>query len=194
MQRTCPLLPHEYCLIMYVMYVIYVTCLFTCFQDFELWDDVGLNIPKPPDLLQLYRNCGTPLPSPRDTVDVSVGVDFGDLPGNCNAQDPPKKPDLSQQVCVSVCMHFYGCNSLMYSSSRAAPCILFAVTLFKNVFAWFKVVYWTGKRWNQCIYTLFEVKVHCFHHSRVVEAVYRTAMMMVKMKKWFATSTFTLCQ
>lgn len=70
------------------------------FQDFELWDDVGLNIPKPPDLLQLYRNCGTPLPSPRDTVDVSVGVDFGDLPGNCNAQDPPKKPDLSQQVCV----------------------------------------------------------------------------------------------
>ncbi|XP_042366178.1 RAB11-binding protein RELCH homolog isoform X2 [Plectropomus leopardus] len=66
-------------------------------QDFELWDDVGLNIPKPPDLLQLYRNCGTPLPSPRDTVDVSVGVDFGDLPGNCIPQDPPKKPDLLQQ-------------------------------------------------------------------------------------------------
>lgn len=68
-----------------------------------MWDDVGLNIPKPPDLLQLYRNCGTPLPSPRDTVDVSVGVDFGDLPGNCIAQDAPKKPDLSQQVCVCVC-------------------------------------------------------------------------------------------
>ncbi|XP_070841755.1 RAB11-binding protein RELCH homolog isoform X6 [Chaetodon trifascialis] len=66
-------------------------------QDFELWDDVGLNIPKPPDLLQLYRSCGTPLPSPRDTVDASVGVDFGDLPGNCIAQEPPKKPDLSQQ-------------------------------------------------------------------------------------------------
>ncbi|XP_068437320.1 RAB11-binding protein RELCH homolog isoform X6 [Clinocottus analis] len=64
-------------------------------QDFELWDDVGLNIPKPPDLLQLYRNCGTPLPPPR--VDVSVGVDFGDVPGNCIAQDPPKKPDLSHQ-------------------------------------------------------------------------------------------------
>ncbi|XP_034562060.1 RAB11-binding protein RELCH homolog isoform X3 [Notolabrus celidotus] len=66
-------------------------------QDFELWDDVGLNIPKPPDLLQLYRNCGAPLPSPRDTADVSVGVDFGDFPGNCISQDPPKKPDLSQQ-------------------------------------------------------------------------------------------------
>ncbi|XP_029698350.1 RAB11-binding protein RELCH homolog isoform X9 [Takifugu rubripes] len=66
-------------------------------QDFELWDDVGLNIPKPPDLLQLYRNSGTPLSSPRDMVDVSVEVDLGDLPGNSNNQDPPKKPDLSQQ-------------------------------------------------------------------------------------------------
>lgn len=65
------------------------------FQDFELWDDVGLNIPKPPDLLQLYRNCGTPVPSPRHTVDVAVGADVGELPGNCEAQ---KKPDLSQQV------------------------------------------------------------------------------------------------
>uniref|UniRef100_A0A3P9PNI1 RAB11 binding and LisH domain, coiled-coil and HEAT repeat containing n=1 Tax=Poecilia reticulata TaxID=8081 RepID=A0A3P9PNI1_POERE len=51
-------------------------------QDFELWDDVGLNIPKPPDLLQLYRNGGSTLSSPRDKVDVSVGVAFGDLPGN----------------------------------------------------------------------------------------------------------------
>uniref|UniRef100_A0A3P8VK87 LisH domain and HEAT repeat-containing protein KIAA1468 n=1 Tax=Cynoglossus semilaevis TaxID=244447 RepID=A0A3P8VK87_CYNSE len=55
-------------------------------QDFELWDDVGLNIPKPPDLLQLYRSCGTPLSSPRSTVDVSVAVDFADLPGNCTKQ------------------------------------------------------------------------------------------------------------
>uniref|UniRef100_A0A667YKT3 LisH domain and HEAT repeat-containing protein KIAA1468 n=1 Tax=Myripristis murdjan TaxID=586833 RepID=A0A667YKT3_9TELE len=69
-------------------------------QDFELWDDVGLNIPKPPDLLQLYRNCGSALPLPRDMVDVAVGVDFGELPGNYITQDPPKKPDLSQQVCV----------------------------------------------------------------------------------------------
>uniref|UniRef100_A0A665WZW5 Uncharacterized protein n=1 Tax=Echeneis naucrates TaxID=173247 RepID=A0A665WZW5_ECHNA len=67
-------------------------------QDFELWDDVGLNIPKPPDLLQLYRNCGTPLPSPRNMTDASVGVDFSDLPGNCITQDTPRKPDLSQQV------------------------------------------------------------------------------------------------
>jgi len=25
-------------------------------QDFESWDDVGLNVPKPPDLLKLFRN------------------------------------------------------------------------------------------------------------------------------------------
>lgn len=69
-------------------------------QDFELWDDVGLNTPKPPDLLMLYRNCGAPLPSPRDMVNVSVGVEFADLPGNCTAQEPPKKLDLSHQVGV----------------------------------------------------------------------------------------------
>ncbi|KAM8881921.1 RAB11-binding protein RELCH homolog isoform 1-T1 [Synchiropus picturatus] len=65
-------------------------------QDFELWDDVGLNIPKPPDLLQLYRNCGTPLPSPRETVDVAVEAGFEDFPGNCTSQES-KKPDLTQQ-------------------------------------------------------------------------------------------------
>ncbi|XP_041736117.1 RAB11-binding protein RELCH homolog isoform X2 [Coregonus clupeaformis] len=62
-------------------------------QDFELWDDVGLNIPKPPDLLQSYRNCGSALPSPRDTVDVAVGVESGELTGNYITQ----KHDLLQQ-------------------------------------------------------------------------------------------------
>uniref|UniRef100_A0A6Q2ZAH4 LisH domain-containing protein n=1 Tax=Esox lucius TaxID=8010 RepID=A0A6Q2ZAH4_ESOLU len=66
-------------------------------QDFELWDDVGLNIPKPPDLLQIYRNCGSALPSPRDTVDVAVGVESGELTGNYITQ----KPDLLQKVCKS---------------------------------------------------------------------------------------------
>uniref|UniRef100_A0A1A8CPQ9 LisH domain and HEAT repeat-containing protein KIAA1468 n=1 Tax=Nothobranchius kadleci TaxID=1051664 RepID=A0A1A8CPQ9_NOTKA len=66
-------------------------------QDFELWDDVGLNIPKPPDLLQLYRNCGSSLTSPRERVDASVGVDLGDLSEIRFAQEPVKKPDLSQQ-------------------------------------------------------------------------------------------------
>uniref|UniRef100_A0A672QNB4 LisH domain and HEAT repeat-containing protein KIAA1468 n=1 Tax=Sinocyclocheilus grahami TaxID=75366 RepID=A0A672QNB4_SINGR len=57
-------------------------------QDFELWDDVGLNIPKPPDLLQLYRNCGNSLPLHRDTVDVAVSVDLNDLPGDYFTQEP----------------------------------------------------------------------------------------------------------
>uniref|UniRef100_A0A9J8AP70 RAB11 binding and LisH domain, coiled-coil and HEAT repeat containing n=1 Tax=Cyprinus carpio carpio TaxID=630221 RepID=A0A9J8AP70_CYPCA len=56
-------------------------------QDFELWDDVGLNIPKPPDLLQLYRNCGNSLPLHRETVDVAVSVDPNDLPGDYFTQE-----------------------------------------------------------------------------------------------------------
>uniref|UniRef100_A0A3Q1GKQ6 LisH domain and HEAT repeat-containing protein KIAA1468 n=1 Tax=Acanthochromis polyacanthus TaxID=80966 RepID=A0A3Q1GKQ6_9TELE len=91
-------------------------------QDFELWDDVGLNIPKPPDLLQLYRNCGTPLPSPRDTVDVSVGVDFGDLPGNCIAQEPPKKPDLSQQQQTEVVQELEYQISLLNNEKQMQVC------------------------------------------------------------------------
>lgn len=48
-------------------------------KDFELWDDVGLNIPKPPDLLQLYRDFGNHHVTTRDVVDVSVGVDDDEL-------------------------------------------------------------------------------------------------------------------
>uniref|UniRef100_H2LS10 LisH domain and HEAT repeat-containing protein KIAA1468 n=1 Tax=Oryzias latipes TaxID=8090 RepID=H2LS10_ORYLA len=69
-------------------------------QDFELWDDVGLNIPKPPGLLHLYRNCGNVPPSQRNMVDVSVAVDASELLGNCVASESSKKPGLSQQVSV----------------------------------------------------------------------------------------------
>ncbi|XP_030408106.1 RAB11-binding protein RELCH isoform X4 [Gopherus evgoodei] len=48
-------------------------------QDFELWDDVGLNIPKPPDLLQLYRDFGNHQVTARDVVDVAVGVEEDEL-------------------------------------------------------------------------------------------------------------------
>ncbi|KAJ7408741.1 hypothetical protein WISP_118830 [Willisornis vidua] len=48
-------------------------------QDFELWDDVGLNIPKPPDLLQLYRDFGNHHFTARDVVDASVGVEDDEL-------------------------------------------------------------------------------------------------------------------
>ncbi|KAM6977486.1 RAB11-binding protein RELCH homolog isoform 8-T8 [Aplochiton taeniatus] len=64
-------------------------------QDFELWDDVGLNIPKPPDLLHLYRNGGCGPPSPRDTVDVAVGGDSAET--NLNSQEQQRKFDLQQQ-------------------------------------------------------------------------------------------------
>uniref|UniRef100_A0A8C5PSV8 LisH domain and HEAT repeat-containing protein KIAA1468 n=1 Tax=Leptobrachium leishanense TaxID=445787 RepID=A0A8C5PSV8_9ANUR len=48
-------------------------------QDFELWDDVGLNIPKPPDLLQIYRNYGNHQSVTKASADVAVGVRDDDL-------------------------------------------------------------------------------------------------------------------
>ncbi|XP_073719833.1 LOW QUALITY PROTEIN: RAB11-binding protein RELCH homolog [Misgurnus anguillicaudatus] len=65
-------------------------------QDFELWDDVGLNIPKPSDLLQLYRNSGS-LPLHKDTVDVAVGVDPSDFPDDSYLQEPVQQTESIQQ-------------------------------------------------------------------------------------------------
>ncbi|XP_077209541.1 RAB11-binding protein RELCH isoform X3 [Paroedura picta] len=48
-------------------------------QDFELWDDVGLNIPKPPDLLQLYRDFGNHQISAKDVFDIAVGTEEDEL-------------------------------------------------------------------------------------------------------------------
>ncbi|XP_012581378.1 PREDICTED: lisH domain and HEAT repeat-containing protein KIAA1468 homolog isoform X2 [Condylura cristata] len=48
-------------------------------QDFELWDDVGLNIPKPPDLLQLYRDVGNHHGTAKELVDVASGVEEDEL-------------------------------------------------------------------------------------------------------------------
>jgi len=38
-------------------------------QDFDDWDDVGLNIPKPPDLLYLFRNYSTCALSDKEKID-----------------------------------------------------------------------------------------------------------------------------
>ncbi|KAJ8406908.1 hypothetical protein AAFF_G00291840 [Aldrovandia affinis] len=69
-------------------------------QDFELWDDVGLNTPKPPDLLHLFRNCGTSPASPRDTADIGVGVEAEELPGNSITHEPLQKmqAELAQEL------------------------------------------------------------------------------------------------
>ncbi|KAF7691725.1 RAB11-binding protein RELCH homolog isoform X1 [Silurus meridionalis] len=69
-------------------------------QDFELWDDVGLNIPKPPDLLQLYRNCGSSQHSDRETVDVAVGIDAGDLSVDYITQESVLKNETIQTEVV----------------------------------------------------------------------------------------------
>ncbi|KAJ8413477.1 hypothetical protein AAFF_G00094730 [Aldrovandia affinis] len=69
-------------------------------QDFELWDDVGLNIPKPPDLLHLYRNCGTSLTPPKETVDIGVGVEAEELLGNSITQETLQNAELVQSAVV----------------------------------------------------------------------------------------------
>ncbi|XP_078275746.1 RAB11-binding protein RELCH homolog isoform X4 [Rhinoraja longicauda] len=56
-------------------------------QDFELWDDVGLNIPKPPDLLQMYREYGSHATSLKEMIDVAVGVEPKDLEGLPNGKE-----------------------------------------------------------------------------------------------------------
>lgn len=65
-------------------------------QDFELWDDVGLNIPKPPELLQLYRNFGSHQAVVKDAVDVAVLVKEDDLEPLPSSQESIMEPQPIQ--------------------------------------------------------------------------------------------------
>ncbi|XP_044149056.1 RAB11-binding protein RELCH isoform X2 [Bufo gargarizans] len=65
-------------------------------QDFELWDDVGLNTPKPPDLLQLYRNFGSHQTVVKDTADAEVSVEEDDLEPLLRAERPAVEPVVVQ--------------------------------------------------------------------------------------------------
>ncbi len=57
-------------------------------QDFEDWDDVGLNIPKPPDLLHLYRDYGQHGGKvAMETEDFQSMVDMGSEEGDNRLQD-----------------------------------------------------------------------------------------------------------
>ncbi|XP_004858498.1 lisH domain and HEAT repeat-containing protein KIAA1468 homolog isoform X4 [Heterocephalus glaber] len=77
-------------------------------QDFELWDDVGLNIPKPPDLLQLYRDFGNHQVTGKDLVDVASGVEedelealtpiLGNLPPTLETPQPLENSLLVQKL------------------------------------------------------------------------------------------------
>ncbi|XP_075849935.1 RAB11-binding protein RELCH isoform X7 [Microcebus murinus] len=77
-------------------------------QDFELWDDVGLNIPKPPDLLQLYRDFGNHQVTGKDLVDVASGVEedelealtpiLGNLPPPLETPQPVENSMLVQKL------------------------------------------------------------------------------------------------
>ncbi|KAG8442483.1 hypothetical protein GDO86_011322 [Hymenochirus boettgeri] len=83
------------------------------FLDFELWDDVGLNIPKPPDLLQLYRNFGHNHQVSKDVTDVAVGVNEEDLPPiQVVKHSEAEPPDVQQFVIVKELKDkIYLCNN-----------------------------------------------------------------------------------
>ncbi|MGH0145188.1 UNVERIFIED_CONTAM: hypothetical protein FKN15_033650 [Acipenser sinensis] len=69
-------------------------------QDYELWDDVGLNIPKPPDLLQLYRSCGSHQTASRDAVDAAVRVKLGELEVLATTKEALQTAEQTQQNVV----------------------------------------------------------------------------------------------
>ncbi|XP_041376691.1 RAB11-binding protein RELCH homolog [Gigantopelta aegis] len=47
-------------------------------QDFEDWDDVGLNIPRPPGLLHLFRDYGNHIMPQKESQDVGCEADIED--------------------------------------------------------------------------------------------------------------------
>ncbi|XP_076470808.1 RAB11-binding protein RELCH homolog isoform X2 [Babylonia areolata] len=47
-------------------------------QDFEDWDDVGLNMPKPPDVVHLFRDYGTHVSPTSETKESACQTDIGD--------------------------------------------------------------------------------------------------------------------
>lgn len=72
-------------------------------QDFEDWQDVGLNIPKPAELLQIYReymkaNGYDRLPS----VSVGVQTDFCEL----EPETETEKDEFKEMVCSLYLEHF----------------------------------------------------------------------------------------
>ncbi|XP_012819764.1 RAB11-binding protein RELCH homolog isoform X2 [Xenopus tropicalis] len=69
-------------------------------QDFELWDDVGLNTPKPPDLLQLYRNLSNHQTVSKDVADIAVGVIEGDLEPIQAVKQIAPDSHISQQAAI----------------------------------------------------------------------------------------------
>ena len=53
-------------------------CWLCWLQDFEDWDDVGLNMPKPPGVIHLFRDYGTHVSPTNETQDCECQADLGD--------------------------------------------------------------------------------------------------------------------
>ncbi|CAH1269897.1 KIAA1468 [Branchiostoma lanceolatum] len=66
-------------------------------QDFEDWDDVGLNMPQPPDLLHLYRDYGSHVAPTLDVRDFGCGEDVVEVEEPEDDQEQEKIQELEEE-------------------------------------------------------------------------------------------------
>lgn len=67
-------------------------------QDFDDWDDVGLNTPHPPDLLHLYRDFSRHVIVKPETKDVGCGEDRIDEEDDEEEQPEAVEADLNMSI------------------------------------------------------------------------------------------------
>lgn len=68
---------------------------------------MGLNIPKPPDLLQLYRDFGNHQISAKDVLDIAVGTEEDELDATTPILESIPIFGTPQSIEVAKCDHFH---------------------------------------------------------------------------------------
>lgn len=79
-----------------IVHIDALHCIFT--QDFDDWDDVGLNTPHPPDLLHLYRDFSRHVIVKPETKDVGCGEDRIDEEDEEEEQPEAVEADLNMSI------------------------------------------------------------------------------------------------
>ena len=87
--------------------------IFHC-QDFEDWDDVGLNIPKPAELLSLYRDFM------RQSGNVRLPCQHMACQTEWLAEDLKKDAEMQELVCLAVTLS----ELLQHDSLQDRSCII----------------------------------------------------------------------
>lgn len=115
----------------YVCRLMFTICtVITVAQDFEDWDDVGLNMPKPPGVVQLFRDFGTHVSPAQDTQDAGCQADIEDLQSSELIQE---LEDTRQQLVNG--------RSHTWSTIVIVIVITYANMLYLLLFAWLRAVH-----------------------------------------------------